>query len=110
MFYTSDSLGATMAVVAFWSLFVPMGCGATYGECQKVAWGAAEPVAARSKPAKSLWRQADERCVAAAGAAAAADTCPYLPTPNRAMILSPLFWQQALPLSSLAVVSAWRLA
>ena len=32
MFYTSHSLGATMAVVVAWSLFVPMGCGASYGE------------------------------------------------------------------------------
>ena len=31
MFYTSHSLGATMAVVVCWSLFVPMACGASYG-------------------------------------------------------------------------------
>ncbi|PRW20984.1 nitrate transporter [Chlorella sorokiniana] len=31
MFYTSHSLGATMAVVAFWSIFIPMACGSTYG-------------------------------------------------------------------------------
>lgn len=31
MFYTDSSLGLTMMVVALWSIFVPMGCGATYG-------------------------------------------------------------------------------
>ena len=31
MFYCDSSLGLTMMVVAFWSIFVPMGCGASYG-------------------------------------------------------------------------------
>lgn len=31
MFYTSHTLGGTMVIVAFWSIFVPMGCGASYG-------------------------------------------------------------------------------
>ncbi|KAI3430842.1 hypothetical protein D9Q98_009253 [Chlorella vulgaris] len=31
MFYVDHSLGATMAVVVMWSLFVPMACGASYG-------------------------------------------------------------------------------
>lgn len=31
MYYADHSLGLTMVVVAFWSLFVPMSCGATYG-------------------------------------------------------------------------------
>lgn len=30
MYYTFDSLSSTMVVVAFWSIFVPMACGARY--------------------------------------------------------------------------------
>jgi NNP family nitrate/nitrite transporter-like MFS transporter len=31
MFYTKSSLGLTMMIVAFWSILVPMACGASYG-------------------------------------------------------------------------------
>ena len=31
MYVTRDSLGSTMAVVVFWSIFVPMACGASFG-------------------------------------------------------------------------------
>lgn len=50
MYYTSGSLGHTMAVVVFWSLFVPMACGATYGEAPK---GSLEAWAAAGSPARA---------------------------------------------------------
>lgn len=31
MYYVDHSLGLTMMVVVFWSIFVPMACGASYG-------------------------------------------------------------------------------
>ena len=31
MYYTKSSLGLTMMIVAFWSILVPMACGASYG-------------------------------------------------------------------------------
>lgn len=56
MFYADHSLGLTMVVVAFWSLFVPMSCGATYGEARQAGHPPPPPPSVpdpRHRPKKS---------------------------------------------------------
>lgn len=62
MYYADHSLGLTMVVVAFWSLFVPMGCGATYG--------------ARRRGVRCAERLLSSPCRAQARAQAAAPRAP----------------------------------